>query len=100
MNVAFSLTLADPVLHQIPVLYKGSENSWGDGDTGIDLDMHPAVGDNFGDFLRVRGFPFGGGKSGCEIGTPPKDLLLSPPLELWNLISPNFRRESGWREGL
>ena len=51
VNVAFSLTLADPVLHQIPVLYKGSENSWGDADTGIDLDMHPAVGDNFSEYV-------------------------------------------------
>ena len=79
MNVAFSLILADPVLHQIPVLYKGSENSWGDGDTGIDLDMHPAIGDNFGDFLRVRGFPLGGGRSECEIESSSEGLLLPPP---------------------
>jgi len=63
MNVAFTLTLADPVLHQIPVLYEGGgEDSWGDGDTGIDLDMHSTAGDNVRDFFRVRGFPFGGGR--------------------------------------
>ena len=63
VNAAFALTLVDPVLHQISVLYEG-------GDTGIDLDMHSAAGDNVGDFLRVRGSPFGGGRSGCEIESP------------------------------
>ena len=95
VNVAFSLTLADPVLHQIPVLYKGSENSWGDGDTGIDLDMHPAVGDNFGDFFRVRGFPFGGGRSECEIESSSEGLLLPPPpFGLGDLIRPPDSNES------
>ena len=47
-----------PVLHQSPVVYEGSgENSWGDGDTGIDLDTHSAAGDNAGDFPRTRGPP-------------------------------------------
>ena len=77
VNVAITLTLADPVLHQIPVFYEGSgENSRGDGDTGIDLDVHSAAEDNIGDFLRVRGFPFGGGGSGCELESPSEGLLL------------------------
>jgi len=76
--------------------YEGGENSCGNGDTGIDLDIHSAAGANVGDFLRVRVFAFGGGKSGCEIESPPEGLLLSSPLELGNLISPNFKRESAW----
>jgi len=38
VNVALALTLANPVLYRIPVLYKSSKDSWGDGDTGIDLE--------------------------------------------------------------
>jgi len=74
--------------YQIPVLYESSKNTWGDGDTSIDLDMHPAAGVNVGHFLRVRGFPFGGGSSGCEIKSPSEGLLLPPPL---NLISPDSK---------
>jgi len=48
----------------------GGENSWGDGDAGINPDMYSAAGDNVGDFLGVRDFPFGGGRGGCEIESP------------------------------
>jgi len=67
VNVAFAPALTDPVLHQSPVLYVGGgENSWGDGDTGINPDMHSAAGDNVGDFLGVRDFPFGGDRAGVK----------------------------------
>lgn len=89
VNVAFALSLVDPILHQSLIFYEDSgENFWSDGDTDIDLDMHSAAGDNIINFFRVRGFPFGGGRSACEIGTPSERLLLSPPLGLGNLISP------------
>jgi len=89
-NVAIALTLADPVLHQIPVFYEGSgENSWGDGDIGIDLDMHLAAEDNIGDFLRVRGFPFDGGRNGCGPESPSEGPLSPPPLGVRNLTSPD-----------
>jgi len=54
VNAAFVLTLAGPVLHQTLALYEGSgEDSWGDGDTGIDLDVHSAAGDNVRDVLSA-----------------------------------------------
>ena len=72
--------------------YEGGENSFGNGDTGIDLDIHSAAGANVGDFLRVlHGFPFGEGRSGCGIESPSEGPLLSPPFGLGNLISPDSK---------